>query len=758
MRNRGDPWDEGTAPKSAASKSAAPGSAIPGSPVPAGGFSRLHPLIREYIYEKKWKRLRTIQEAAIGAVLDGDSHILIASGTASGKTEAAFFPIITLLLARAEASVAVLYIGPLKALINDQFQRLEELLSRARIPLRRWHGDVPGTRKNELLENPSGIVQITPESLEALLLRRPEKIRSLFSNLSFIIIDEVHSFMGSDRGSQLLCQIGRIEEEAGCLPRRIGLSATLGDYGAALRWLGLGSAGKTLLIQEGETKKRFSLAVDCFGADPVPAASPGEAPAAYYGELYRQCRNRRCIIFTNSRLEAEETVARLREEAGRRREADVFYVHHGSVSRVLRMEAEQELREQEGPLVTAATATLEMGIDIGNLDRIIQIGPPYGVASFLQRLGRSGRRRENPEMYFTSLEEGGRGINAIPWTLLRTVAVIQLYLEEKWIEDAPRRPLPYSLLCHQTLSVLASLGEQGFPDLTRRVLSLPPFEQIPPEDFRELLFHLIEGEYIQKTEEGTLIIGLEGERIVTHFSFYAVFPEEESYRVLFGGKELGTLHFLPPIGSGLVLAGHYWRVETVDRNHREILVCPGESGGERVWRGGSAELHGRILERMKMVLTENREYPYLSRRALRRLGEARRYFQETPLTGEPFLPQGEGFFCIPWLGSGGMRTLAALFQNREVRKILELSSFYRKNEYAFYMASRLSLPAFKAALGRLPPRLDKPLDLMEEDKIPLTDKYDYLLPRRLRLKQYAANMLDGEAARRFLEDAAGQRG
>jgi ATP-dependent Lhr-like helicase len=731
-----------------------------GAPVPAGGFSRLHPLIREYIYEKKWPRLKTVQEAAIGAVLGGDSHILIASGTASGKTEAAFFPIITLLLGRPRigASVAVLYVGPLKALINDQFQRLEELLSRAEIPLRRWHGDVPGTRKNEVLENPSGIVQITPESLEALLLRRPEKIRALFSDLAFIIIDEVHSFMGTDRGSQLLCQIGRIEEAAGCRPRRVGLSATLGDYRDALRWLGRGSGGKTLLIRGGETKKRFSLAVDYFGHTPArpegpPADSAAEdSPAAYYGELYRQCRNRRCIIFTNSRLEAEETVARLREEANRRREGDVFHVHHGSVSRILRLEAEQELREQEGPLVTAATATLEMGIDIGNLDRIIQIGPPYGVASFLQRLGRSGRRRENPEMYFTFLEEGGRGINAIPWPLLRTIAVIQLYLEERWIEDAPRRPLPYSLLCHQTLSVLASLGEQGAADLTRRVLSLPPFAEIPPEDFRKLLFRLIEGEYIQKTEEGNLIIGLEGERIVTHFSFYAVFPDEESYRVLFGSKELGSLHFLPPEGSSLVLAGHYWRVERTDRKHREILVRPGESGGERVWRGGNAELHRRITERMRGVLEEDRLYPYLSGRARNRLLNARLHARKIrlvsgenpaetgPFAENNFIPGGEGFYFVPWLGSRGMRTLLVLFQNQECRKQLGISAFYRQNEYAFSIVSTLPISGFRETLQKL--ALKNPGDLVDQDKIPLTDKYDYLLPKSFLVKQYVANMLD----------------
>ncbi|MDR2110652.1 MAG: DEAD/DEAH box helicase, partial [Spirochaetaceae bacterium] len=640
----------------------------------AENFSRLAPFVREYIYEKKWDALNAIQDRAIGAILDGTGHILIASGTASGKTEACFFPVISLLAGKAPPapSVAVLYVGPLKALINDQAERLGEILSRAAVPLWRWHGDVSGAHKNKLLENPSGILQITPESLEALLLRRPDKIKPLFQGLSFIIIDEVHAFMGTDRGAQLLCQMGRIRAAAGSVPRRIGLSATLGDYTQALRWLGAGSAGETTLIRGGETKKRFRVAVDYFRKDgpvkpgPRRGKSPGvradSAESAYYRELYRQSRNipprgdesranraeanreragraGKCVIFTNSRLEAEETIARLREMAAKRREGNVFRIHHGSVSRMFRIEAEDELREKEGPLVVAATATLEMGIDIGNLDRIIQIGPPHGVASFLQRLGRSGRRKDSAEIYFTALERGDDD-DGLPWTLLRTIAVIQLYLEEKWIEDSPSRPLPYSLLCHQTFAILASLGEQEPAELARRVLSLPPFGEIPAEDFRELLLHLIGGGYIQKIEGKNLIIGLEAEEIVNDFSFYAVFPDEEAFRVIFGGRELGTVHFPHPRGSNLALAGRYWRVEEVDRGHREIFVVPGESGEERIWRGGGAELHRRIPERMRAVLAEERIYPYLSGRARDRLLEARRYARKTGLVEKNFIPDG----------------------------------------------------------------------------------------------------------------------
>ncbi|MDR1949223.1 MAG: DEAD/DEAH box helicase [Spirochaetaceae bacterium] len=750
-------------------------------------YSRLAPFVREYIHEKGWTRLRPIQEEAIAPILDGGEHILIASGTASGKTEAAFFPILSLLSQRPAApaelreaagpppvpqngdSLAVLYIGPLKALINDQFERLGELLARGGIPVWRWHGDVPADHKRKLLENPSGVLQITPESLEALLVRQPRRIGPLFRNLSFVIIDEVHAFMGSDRGAQLLCQINRIEEAAGCRPRRIGLSATLGDYEAARNWLCPGSAGGgpagdglagggCVLIREGESRKRVRIALDYF--------CPPESVRDYYEELYGQCRNQRsprgkCIIFTNSRLEAEETIAALRGLAESRGEEDIFHVHHGSIAGTLREEAERDLREKDGPVVTAATATLELGIDIGKLDRIIQIGPPLSVASFVQRLGRSGRRSGAAEIYFTALAPTGDpetdDMDRIPWPLLRTIATVELYLEEKWMESPRERPLPYSLLCHETLSFLVSLGEQRPEDLARRVLSLPVFSMISREDYRELLRGLIRNDYIQKTDEGTLIIGLAGEPLVNHYSFYAVFPEETEYRVSHGGRELGTIHFLPPPGSTLALAGRYWEVRYFDIPGKRIFVVPAEKGGKKVWRGSGAEIHPKITRGMRRVLGGDRDYPYLSPRARAALAGARRLSRLRGLAENPFIPlpgDEKAFYLLPWLGSRGMRTLLLLLREEETRERLGISLLNRKNDFVLEIRSGLPPVDFRGELEGLIGCLeDNPASLTrllpEPEKLPYIDKYDYLLPPALLAKQYAAHMLDLPDLKRF---------
>jgi ATP-dependent Lhr-like helicase len=714
-------------------------------------FSRLAPFIREFIYGKKWDGLKDIQEQAIDAVFEHDDHILIAAATASGKTEAAFFPVLSWLWEKKPASAGALYISPIKALINDQGERLGPLAGRAEIPLWRWHGDVADSHKRKLLANPSGILQITPESLEAVLLRHPEKIGALFAELAFVIIDEVHAFMGNDRGGQVLCQLSRIEEIALCRPRRIGLSATLGDYRGAMDWLALGSnrsPAETTLIREEKTKRRISIALDYFSRD------LGQG-AAYWENLYRQTRGRRCIIFTNSRLEAEETIGALGELSARRASGggDRFYIHHGSVSASLRAETEKELRESRGPLTAAATATLEMGIDIGALDRVIQIGPPFSVSAFVQRLGRSGRRGGKPEIYFTHLEEKRRpALPAVPWALLKTIGIIELYLREKWIEENSRETLPYSLLCHQTLSILSSLGEHSPAALAQRVLSLPAFSRIVDDDFRELAAHLEATGIIEKTAEGHLITGLGGERLTAHYSFYPVFAENTEYRVLAAGREIGRVNFIPPGGSSIVLGGRYWRVEQTRQREREIAVSPGEPGSLRIWRGGGAELHPVIALRMRQVLSEDTAYPYLSPRAAARLEEARNLAREWRLTDDPFIPlihEGQtaapfSFLLLPWMGSRAMRTLFLILQNRDYRKTLGILSLSRENDHWFLISSALPVPAFREALGKIISGLENIEALIDPAQIPLSGKFDDLLPPRLLVKQYAANMLDLE--------------
>lgn len=396
-------------------------------------FNRLAPFIRDYIYAHEWTELRAVQIEACHAIFETDSHLLLSTGTASGKTEAAFLPILTLLEEKPSKSIGVLYIGPIKALINDQFVRLAELLKEARIPVWHWHGDVSQAEKKKLIKNPSGVLQITPESIESLLLNRASQLDRLFCDLRFIVIDEIHVFMGSDRGRQILCQLQRISKYIESQPRRIGLSATLGDYSYAEDWLRSGTDKTVLTPSISAGQQRMRLAVEHFWEqlqnvkNSEPSGDAVSTPGENYYEYIHKLSKGKCLIFANSRSETEAVVANLRFLADRAREPDIYHVHHGSISATLREAAENAMRDPERAAVTAATVSLELGIDIGQLERVLQLDGSFPVSSFLQRLGRSGRRGQPSQMIVICSERAlvGNEIfpKQIPWSLLRAIAI-----------------------------------------------------------------------------------------------------------------------------------------------------------------------------------------------------------------------------------------------------------------------------------------------------------------------------------------------
>ena len=352
-------------------------------------FERLAPFIQEYIYQNGWSEIRPIQVAACELILDTEDNVLLASGTASGKTEAAFLPILTDIYEKPSNSVAVLYISPLKALINDQFIRIEDMLKETDIEVTKWHGDVAQVVKNKLIKKPRGILQTTPESLEAMLMRNPGNIIKLFSDLRYIVIDEIHYFMNDDRGLQTLCILERIQRLIQKEPRRVGLSATLGDYTLAKKWLDSGTKRKCVIPEVPEEKRVIRLGVQYYEIEEKEETSI----LAYYNDLYEKTRNKKCIIFSNSKAEVENNIAHLKKIAKNRKTKDVYYVHHANISTALRKQAEEQMKSEDENAVTGATVTLELGIDLGKLDRIVQTGSPFTVSSFVQRLRKKWKKR-----------------------------------------------------------------------------------------------------------------------------------------------------------------------------------------------------------------------------------------------------------------------------------------------------------------------------------------------------------------------------
>ena len=728
-----------------------------------GVFDRYAPFVQDYIYRSRWNNLRAIQVAAGEAIFNTDENLLLTASTASGKTEAAFFPILTLFSEAMPASVGCIYIGPLKALINDQFSRLTELCAEGGIPVWHWHGDVAHSHKEKLLRKPSGILQITPESLEALLLHKHAAIPKLFGDLRFVVIDEVHSLLRGDRGGQTLCLIERLSRLAGVNPRRIGLSATIGDPEAAGEFLSAGTGRRTLIPRLPAAGTTWRLSMEHFyvkdrqaaeGREDIAAPAPlddetDEAPALAdpgIGYIFGHTKGKKCLVFVNSREECETVTTTLRRYCEHKHEPDRFLIHHGNLSASYRETAEAFMKDDGQYMTTVTTATLELGIDIGRLERAFQINAPWTVSSFLQRMGRTGRRETPPEMWFVIREDEPepRAMlpTTIPWDLLQGIALVQVYLEERWVEPPRLDRLPYSLLYHQTMSTLASCGELSPRALADRVLKLHYFHRVTQEDYKCLLRHLLAADHIQQTEQGGLIVGIAGERVINSFKFYGVFVESEEYTVRCDGQELGTVVMPPPVGEKLAIAGHVWEVLELD-HERHLVYCRQVKGSVPAYFGQCpGDLHTRVLQRMRQVLTEERSYPYLMKNAIARLQQARFTASRSGAGEKTLLHLGGTMWCLlPWVGT---YTFLALERFLKIRcgTRLGLKNFDSARPYFMQFTMKVTPEAFFRITREEIQKPFDPMELVYPTELPLFDKYDEYLPEYLVKKGFAQGVLD----------------
>jgi ATP-dependent helicase Lhr and Lhr-like helicase len=705
--------------------------------------ARLAPFIQEYIFNHGWNDLRPIQVEACKVIFDTDAHLLVSAGTASGKTEAAFLPVLTELYNRKPQSIGAIYIGPIKALINDQFGRLNDLLQEADIPVHMWHGDVTQSKKNQVLRDPRGILQITPESFESLLINKSKDLTRLFGELQYIVIDEVHAFIGSDRGEQILCQMNRLAQITKNEARRIGLSATLGDYSMAEKWMCAGTKRKVITPSIEGVGRQIHLSLEHFYDPGLVVRAQGddrdECFNPYHLHLFKETRNQKCLVFANGRTATEETIASMREIAKAKGFPDVYHVHHGSISAELRELAEAAMRTPDQPAVTAATVTFEMGIDLGQLDRVIQLEAPSSVASFLQRLGRSGRRSNASEMWFVCAEDTPSGEETlpemVPWQLLQSIAIIQLYLEEKWIEPPVVQQYPYSLLFHQTLSILASQGELTPAQLAQQVLTLSTFAAITQYDYRRLLRHWMDQDLIEQTPEGTLIIGIAAERIVNNFKFYAIFPDNEEYHVKFNNQLIGTIMVPPTEGDRVSLAGRTWEVVDVDPNRRVAKVMATKrSANASSWRGACGDIHDKVIQRMKRVLEEDTIYPYLQKNARNRLKLARQVARDQGILRNPVTLMEDGYACIfPWVGTAAFRTLER-YLRFHCKPVLKTKGIKGRSPYFIVVnLGKCPIANLEQEIKAIGNYQVKPDQLMEADEVPKIQKYDeFILPEMLR--------------------------
>lgn len=562
---------------------------LPPSSSESAGFALLEPRIQRWIWSEGWTSLRDAQERAIPALLGADQDVIIAAATAAGKTEAAFLPILTNLLQDIETPGAVLYISPLKALINDQWDRLARLCDELELPVIAWHGDISASRKHRFLKSPEGILLITPESLEALFVNRGTSLAGLFANLRYLVVDELHAFIGSERGKQLQALMHRVETIIGRPLPRVGLSATLGDMMLAAAFLRPNAPHHVSVIESKGSgqilKVQIRGYVESKQAHPIQSDdevfSPDHAIAEHLFQVLRGSNN---LIFPNSRTQVEWFADNLRRRCEQDGLPNEFWPHHGSLAKDIREETEKALKGGDRPATAVCTTTLELGVDIGSIKTVVQIGAPPSVASLRQRLGRSGRRPGEAAILRSYCKErqlgGGSPLSdRLRQGLLQSIAMIRL-LMQGWFEPPRVHGLHLSTLVQQCLSVIAQRGGATAAELWSTLIRNGPFTEVEQGSFLSLLRALGERDLITQETSGLLLPGVVGERMINHYDFYSAFVSNEEFRLVCDGKPLGALPISRPltVDQRIIFAGRRWRVTSVD-TEAKVIVVRSDSGG-----------------------------------------------------------------------------------------------------------------------------------------------------------------------------------
>ncbi|HOX34528.1 MAG TPA: DEAD/DEAH box helicase [Methanoregulaceae archaeon] len=527
-----------------------------------GVFASLHESLQGVLSDRLgWTELREVQEQTYGAVTRGNDVLVIAP-TAGGKSEAALIPVIDNLIKNGRPGIACLYLSPLKALINDQEDRISRFCIPTGLTLAKWHGDVPkGNRVWKEGETPH-ILMITPESLEVLL--HEPKLAASLRNLRYIIVDELHAFVESERGVHLKTLLYRLDRIADNPVQRIGLSATVGNPSEILAWLSDQRHGEELVAVEVPPKqKQFSFVIE------------PEEPARM-DAVIRFIDKKKALVFVNSRREAENVMNAISPRA------EHVYIHHSSVSSVMRQEAEEAFLREGGACIIC-TSTLELGIDIGDLDIVVQVGPPASVSSFLQRMGRSGRR-------------GKAGY--VAWVLsdacelLISVAILECAMHRR-IEPLHPPENSLNVLAQQLLLNMLRTKRTTKKSLLATLHSLPPFSRIPRSVIEKIIDFAIAEGYL--TMDGDmLMLGEASEKVfgtANYRDLYSVISGSETCRAVTPeGEIIGTLdaRFVAGKKSGdFSLGGKVWQMVKFDESHNLVVVIPGSEQTSRAFWTGS---------------------------------------------------------------------------------------------------------------------------------------------------------------------------
>ena len=716
----------------------------------SSAFELLHPLIQRWVWAEGWDSLRDVQEKSIPPVLTGTEDVIIAASTASGKTEAAFLPILTKLMEfEPRAMGTVLYISPLKALINDQFKRMNQLCEILDIPVIAWHGDIDAVKKRKFYRNQNGILLITPESIEAMLVNRGSQISTLFSNLRYIVIDELHAFIGSERGKQLQCLIHRLESEIACKVPRIGLSATLGDMNLAAQFLRPNSKNIPTIVNAGGIHNELWIKVKGV-YDKNLELETGDATTgqrSIINHIYDNMRGDNNLIFPNGRSKVELYASALRKKCRIDHIPNEFWAHHGSMSKELREETESALKDGTRPSSAVCTTTLELGIDIGSIKAVAQIGTPPSVASLRQRLGRSGRRNDEPAILRGYVIERETGPNMdisdlLKEDLIGLTASINLLLQG-WFEPPTGQGLHLSTMVQQTLSLIAQCSGISAAKLWHILVKTGPFENVTADDFKVFLIGLKDKKLIYQDPDGTILPTLEAEKFINKYEFFTAFQTEDEFVIIHNGTELGSMPLARPLQKGerITFASRSWKVISASSASKIVVVEPTNRSAPPIFTGSGFKIHDRVRKEMRTILESENEITFLDETANKMLDAARGAYNSFDLDKHTVIPTTTGLAWFTWSGD---------VINDTIVLILGLNGVEASNNGICISIN--DLDAEKDLIKRLK-EID--LDINAVDLTVQTDmlekeKWDSVLPYELLQKTYASSNLDIESAAKFI--------
>jgi DEAD/DEAH box helicase domain protein len=699
-------------------------------------YNMLKKEIRRYIYDQNWQKFTKIQEHSIKLYSESEDNLILIAPTASGKTEAAFLPAINS-IENWEEGIKIVYISPLIALINDQFNRISELCKYMEITVTRWHGEASQSKKRDILKNPKGILLITPESLEALFVTKSDRVRKLFYNVENIIVDEIHSFIGSNRGIQLKSLLERMNLYIkNNNPRMLGMSATVSEENYLdLKEIFQNKRVTKIIRDKGENE----LKIDCnFYSNETTALN----------KIYEYSKTETMLVFPNTRQKVEMIATNLKKKSQKERVNVNYFSHHASVSKNIRAMVEKFAKESNRNLFTiCCTSTLELGIDIGAVDSIVQYNAPHSVSSLAQRLGRSGRRTGINNLHFISDEK---------WDLLQGLAAISIYKKGK-VDKIDVVKKPYDVMAHQILSLIVEKSELNLLEFKEFIQKYQTWKNIEYEEFSNICNYLLKKKYIEILDN-SIIAGVNLEKLLKKAEFYTQFKVEEMYSVYNNQSKIGELplDIRLNVNDNIYLAAGIWKIKKVEEKIKKIFVEKAKDGKPPIFLGEVGEITDELRKEMKKILFNSKTWGNYSEDIRKGL----------EVISKSIILKQKIYFYLE-KNKKSIKTFRSTKIDRTLMILLliflNLQDFRELNDMILSNTQVIEESISEIAINGID--REKIEDFLEKDieksielgKINIVDgylssnKYMFLVPNNLKIKYFIDNKLDIEGIEDFLD-------